>query len=44
MSGIMDIHLLDDKAAPYCEPEKPMTCVAMLDRADPSYRELPCGM
>ncbi len=44
MSGIMDIHLLDDRTAPYREPENPMECVAMLDRTDPSYRELPCSM
>ena len=43
MSDIMDIRLLDVKAAPYCEPENPMDGAATLDRTDPSYREVPCS-
>ena len=36
MPDIMDIRLLDDKAAPNCEPEKPMERATLLDRTDPS--------
>ncbi len=34
MPDIMDIRLLDDKAAPNCEPEKPMERATLLDRTD----------
>ena len=32
MPDIMDIRLLDDKAAPNCEPEKPMERATLPDR------------